>query len=485
MVVQTYSIFTVLAAFVDGVQSGSTSGDGQGSLNLVPLIPYPPLPALIAEWAAIIPLILNLASQREDYITTGEVALQGKLSVGLFPRLGTLAGLSRLLERGTEYLDYASTKGGSSRTVWDVNWGSVFPCANGAAIHAISKHLLNRSNGRVRRMPETLPQNSQQVDFEKSSSQRSSFAASGPTATKPKGDSVSHDQGKNSIRRYQTLHVYRMKRSRKPHSLRHRANKFFDLLPCQALLYLVLAGLTVFLIMFGCYGTAAMIIVSATSKVVAKTTRIRRPPGYLKNSEDHGACMLVAAHENATEWHLYVGDRSVVDTFLNKPMFDIPSGQSSQLAAKWFSSAHLLQLAAMTFVAAQKGWDGVCLVVLLAAHWAASFFYSSQALASDWLEREGIDAEVKSFEYGGRFAMMGSIQLFSQSASTRWMDPILVPHPRREAWLTRLRGEVWEHHLDNNDERWLDIAANTSFAAAEVLRAEFGDNSTTLDAAQV
>lgn len=97
-----------------------------GSLNTEPLLPCPPLPNIVAEWAAILPLVCHLAGQRNDYKTTGDVALMGRLSVGIFPRLGTFSGLARLLDRSTKYLDYAITRGGTSRTVWDVKWGSVF-----------------------------------------------------------------------------------------------------------------------------------------------------------------------------------------------------------------------------------------------------------------------------------------------------------------------------------------------------------------------
>ncbi|KAI1080625.1 hypothetical protein F5B20DRAFT_539979 [Whalleya microplaca] len=105
----------------------STSQANYGSLGVAPIIFVSPLPTIVAEWAAIIPLVVHLASPRDDYITTGIIALSGSLSVDLLPRLGTLLGYSRLLSRGTKFLDYASTRGGSSRVVYDVSWGSVFP----------------------------------------------------------------------------------------------------------------------------------------------------------------------------------------------------------------------------------------------------------------------------------------------------------------------------------------------------------------------
>lgn len=64
-----------------------SSGQGVmlGSLGINPILACPPLPNIITEWAAILPLVCHLAGQQDDYITTGYVALRGRLSVGLLP----------------------------------------------------------------------------------------------------------------------------------------------------------------------------------------------------------------------------------------------------------------------------------------------------------------------------------------------------------------------------------------------------------------
>lgn len=85
----------------------------------------------MSEWAALLPLAIHLASSQDDYITVGDISLLRQFQVSLFPPLWTLSSVARLLERGTKYLDFASTKGGSSQTVWDVKFGSVFLVANG------------------------------------------------------------------------------------------------------------------------------------------------------------------------------------------------------------------------------------------------------------------------------------------------------------------------------------------------------------------
>jgi hypothetical protein len=280
---------------------------------------------------------------------------------------------------------------------------------------------------------------------------------------------------KYSIRRYQVLHVYHFTRKQTRISLRRRATRLWLSRPLQTVWLALLICLTVFLCLLGIYGTAAMVICTAVSQLVAHSIRIRRPFRYLKNREKHDACMLVAPHANATEWHLYIGDRGVVDTLLNKPMLAIPEGKSAHFAARWFLFAHLLQLAVMTFVAAQKAWDGVSLAALLALHWVFNWSLHSQTLARDWLEGEGVDATAKTFEFGGRFAMIGAIQIFSRTDVTHWMDDILVPHPRRDGWLKSLKGDSPTGDFEAHDTKWIENMTEASLASAKILKQEFNE----------
>ncbi|GME48831.1 uncharacterized protein LTHEOB_8542 [Neofusicoccum parvum] len=112
-----------------------------GTLNKPPLLPLPALPNIVSEWASLIPLVCHLSGSRDDYHTAGDVALLGRVSLGLFPKLGALAGVARLLERTPAFLDQASTRGGSGAVVWDVRWGSAFPAANGAAADVVARYL--------------------------------------------------------------------------------------------------------------------------------------------------------------------------------------------------------------------------------------------------------------------------------------------------------------------------------------------------------
>jgi hypothetical protein len=325
-------------------------------------------------------------------------------------------------------------------------------------------------------MPETLPGQAQEKNSKGPPKQNSSTTESAYTSTQGGKNSLKSKvrlTEEESIRRCQILHVYRFHRKQRKISLRRRLNQLQLSRPYHILWFFMRICVAVLLCLFGVYGTAAIIVCTSVSGLIAQSISIRRPSGYLKNNETHEACMLSASHENATEWHLYIGDRAVVDTLLNKVMFVVPEGRSVHLAATWFQFAHVLQLAAMTFVAAQKAWDGVCLVILLAIHWAFHWSLRSNTLAYDWLEREGVDAEVKSFEFGGRSAILGAIQVFSKTDIKSWMDNIMVPHPRREAWLKNLQGEEPKDIFDAHDAKWIEFTSEASLASAEVLESTF------------
>jgi hypothetical protein len=444
-----------------------------GSLGLLPFLPCPPLPNMVAEWAAVIPLITHLATPRDDYNMVGDVALRGHLSVGLFPPLGALSGMANLLHQGTEFLDAVSIRGGSSRVVWDVRWGSVFPCVNGGACAAVSRELLSQRE-KLKLAPVRMPERL--------------------NASRSKDEiGEKHDKPADSgYRRYQTLVVYNLQPTSTPRprmSTRQQLTKMSRSGPFRILHLLGLVGLGVVMCLFGTYGTAAIVLLCAASEAALALTglaSVRLPPKFSHKIQDarDQACMLVAPHNNAMEWHLFIGHCGVVDSLLNKPMFlpPQPGAKKTRLVATWLRTMSVLQLGAMTFVAAQRGWDGVLLCALMFLSRGASGFSRGRFLARDFLAREGIEADVGVFEFGSRNAMMGAIQLFSGSSTTRWMDDIIVPHPRRDAFLRRIRGELpsaeEEQKLGPRDSHLVGRLAEATLAAADVLESQFGQDKT-------
>jgi hypothetical protein len=414
----------------------------------------PWVPEIISEWAALIPLACHLASPQDDHLTSGDVSLHGRISLILFPRLGTLWGLARLFSKGSNYFDYASVRGDSARTVWDVNWGSEFPCANGAASAAIENFAL----GNLRDKAGVIPRLSIPISD-------SNVAPSSGSEEAPK-------------LRQQILHVYQFRFCPRRRSLRSKIDSFMSSKIANCIVFIVLCGISAIFGLIGAFGSAGLVLITAISRLVAWAIVIPRSAGYLSNNEKHEtACMLTASHVNAMEWSLYTGDRAIVDTLLNKPMVHFPEGKQAQLATRWFYFAHGVQLATITYVAAQKGWDGICLVCVLLVHNLHHWAFCGNAKVADWLAREGVEVKVKSYEFGWRTAMLGCIQLFSESKVTRWMDSIVVPHPRRDAFLRLIQGKELEKslevQLDEHDLDWINNAASLSVQGGEVLKRDF------------
>lgn len=237
---------------------------------------------------------------------------------------------------------------------------------------------------------------------------------------------------------------------------------------------LALVSLT---ILYGLYGTTACLIVTFFFRLSRRLVRVARPGGYLTSNKEIPARMLVGIHENASTWYLYRGSRAVVDTLLNKPMSHSITSPLGAALPLFLRGLGALQLIVMTFVAAQKGWDGVALLSLITGTRATNkLCYSEDRLARLWMRRDGASMEVRGYRFGGRTAMLGAIQLLKSEKVTAWMDDILTPSPSREVWLARLNGETGkkqkklENDLSEHDRSWLEINTKQSRLAAGIIK---------------
>ncbi|KAH8752204.1 hypothetical protein BGZ57DRAFT_774438 [Hyaloscypha finlandica] len=391
-----------------------------GSINVPAYFPVPRLINFVAEWAALIPLVCHLASPYHPHQLAGQVTLLGRVSIALFPEHGILAGISQLLSHSTEFLDIASTLGPSSKRVWDVKWGGTFPCANGAASSYLAEALLQRNNA-VIKVPEPV------LGLRLSRS--------------------SADTAIPRFRRYQTLHVLHFSKSPHNTSWPSKLDKLLSSTLFTAAIFVLKSGLAVMFILLGIYGTAVILLCSLITQLVTRAAKVDRPSAFLGNNENHDAYMLVATHQNSSIWYLYVGDRGIVDSLLNKTMVVIPQQLA---AARWLRAAHIIQLLAMTFVASQKGWDGIALLILLIISTVMQFRFRREMLTRMFCEENGVAVKQNSFEFSGRTPMLGAIQRVSRCCEWKWMDEILSPCPRREVWARALSREDME--MDSLDE---------------------------------
>lgn len=165
-----------------------------------------------------------------------------------------------------------------------------------------------------------------------------------------------------------------------------------------------------------------------------------------------------------------------MDWLLNKTMLTLPSATSTlmNIFAAYFHSAHLLQILAMTYVAAQKGIDGVSLLVLMLGSYGVRLLGGKYQIARQWLDREGVGVEARTFRFSGRMPTVGCVHSLSGAGNAKWMDDLISPSRRREIWPQELNaaGEGgWEdkrhEYLDSSDSTWV-IRLHTQMARDSV-----------------
>lgn len=434
-----------------------------GTLGLRPFLSITGIPAILTEWSALLPLVSHLANHDEDHRIIGGLALEGHLTVGLFPKLGYLDGLRRLLQYGSAFLDRANANSVSTYKVWDVNWGSVFNRANGSAMSMITEYAL-RKRLKAIDMPEDV--------FIKPSG----FPGVAPPPANTAPALCLQTATKSPFRRHQELHIVRIGRLNQKRTIRGTMALILLSRTGKVAYHIVLVGLVVMLCLIGAYGSATIVLNGLISKSMCRILRVKRPSGYLESNENHEACMLSAVHENAQTWYLYIGDRGVIDWMLNKTMLAMPS--ANRLQTYYFRMAHLLQLLAMTFVAAQKGYDGISLIILLVFNHVVHSLFGGHRIARQWLEAENVSVDANTFRFSGRTPMLGVVHTLSDARDAAWMGSFITPCLRTRVWLEELkrpidmRGKMdFEHHkLGPSDRSWVIMNTQLTVQAEIVIR---------------
>lgn len=426
--------------------------------------------SLIFEWAALLPVAIYLASSRLPHQLVGQTALAGYIPIALFPRIGVLGTITDFLHQGQEFLDRASSVNDLRRTVWDVNWGSVFPCANGAVAAIIGAHVLR--DVKVQMVPEEVDMVEKQTGFEPQDS---------PQPKSPIGGCALIKKSDTSFRRYQKLHILRFSESTGRNRRTNRRLSSVGGLPIifEVLVLVGLLGASIVCFLFGLYGAGTALVIAILFRISRQLIRIERPKGYLCNNEGSlPGCMLVSLHENASSWYLYIGSRGVIDTMLNKTMIQNIDSPLGNWQAHGLQILAGLQLAVMTYVAAQKGWDGIALLALVVFAWVFDLVvYTDGRIAALWLRREGVQVEAMTLQFSGRASMIGTIQVLGNQKVTSWMDGILAPSNRRNAWLRRLAYQDLEPEIEQslteNDKTWIDRNERLTRMAESMIPPEF------------
>ena len=304
-----------------------------------------------------------------------------------------------------------------------MNWGSRFPCANGAASSAVARYVLRNVKDvvcvglRRKSVSEGVARMST-----RSSSRSTSMLASLLGCVRSQRARISqlclpkafyarpqqgYDIPTGSHRRYQTLHALDFRRAPIIFSWLLSLYRVLSSFWWEFSVIILLSVGSIILGLYGLYGTATPVLGGTVSKVACRFLRFQRPPGFLTNNEVHNACMLVAVHRNSSTWCVYTGDRGIVDYLLNKPMTTPP--MSNPWLLPWFRLGHRIQILAMTFVAAQKGWDGIAMIILMLLDILCDCHFGDNWMARQWLEIQGVRIETKTFQFGGRTQMLNAI----------------------------------------------------------------------------
>ncbi|KAL4964636.1 uncharacterized protein BDV14DRAFT_174465 [Aspergillus stella-maris] len=215
-----------------------------------------------------------------------------------------LGSVAKLLRERDIFLDTASATGDPLR-VYDVQWGSVFPCYNSAAAASVAANAFG--NGTA--TPEITQEDLNDWIIEHKAELLARFppdviSHGSLAAAKSEvhcGDRIGElVQRKRMYGRAQQLDIVfvsqRGKKARTP-SILHRP--WSHRLQVAAQLFLA-AGTGAVLLSLGCIGKGVLLLVGSVSFLCSQFVQIKRSPLYLRNREVHTGCMLVAVHENAT-----------------------------------------------------------------------------------------------------------------------------------------------------------------------------------------
>jgi len=448
---------------------------------------------ILVEWAALIPLTVYLANGRSDFELAAEVSLRGSLSVGVIPKLFALGGIAKILRQGEVFFDSANAAGETLK-VFDVQHGCVFRCYNSGAAAAIAEAAFT---GGAEGDPEILEEhlvawidkNKEKLEQDFALAQYTEIEE-GPSAFRKLRDN------RKIYGRRQILNVIDVQRQgsyassgQAPiNASRSMGRPRWLWIPE----FILTAGGAGVLASTGCMGCAALLLIGAVSRICAFKTKIGRPPTFLQNRESYEGCMLVAIHDNAAVWTLYRGERGLIDSVLNKPMVaHFRPTKISNFVHGWFRFAEVLQVVAMTYVAGEKGWDGLMLFILITVAWVLGKLLGYNRHAQNFLRDQGCRVTAFGCEFPGRTELLGAVQLLSTQGKTLWMDSIIAPCDRRAVLLEKLlrdrevkadpevtaRLRASFNQLSPTDKKWVLCTWIQSKAGATLIKEKLADRS--------
>ncbi|KAI0907409.1 hypothetical protein F4823DRAFT_553607 [Ustulina deusta] len=264
-----------------------------------------------------------------------------------------------------------------------------------------------------------------------------------------------HPNMKQPDVRLQTLEVIRVSRAPRKRLPRTRRRKY---IAASAAGWVILAGLIATAALARSWiALAFLIIMPLTGSVVylVHGGRPRRLGAKADSGSRYNRLVVVTRHMNESQWQVYYGESSVVNSLLNWPLRSEPL--SSKRTRAWLRMLLrvliLGQWAAAIGAAAVKDWNAylitIWIVICIFSH---TFAFSGKRSVKSWL-RHFADIEMERFttQLSSRRALLNTIialnpDTFSidrngkenldkfDSGSLLWMDPILKAGPERSMW---------------------------------------------------
>ncbi|EPS41827.1 hypothetical protein H072_4223 [Dactylellina haptotyla CBS 200.50] len=234
--------------------------------------------------------------------------------------------------------------------------------------------------------------------------------------------------------------------------------------------WLFLLGLIVFVALYEYYIAVAFLALMPATGVIVTLIFGCRPKGLLvENPSPFNRAVVVAEHMNATEWTVFYGESTIVNSLLNKQLESTRpplSPRSYFLLRMWLRVATVGQWAMVIASLSLKDMNAFVIAAwIIICVLTQSFFYPPEAAAKAWMKSVG---KIKMRRYetttSSRRALLNTIMALNPdtfaegtweelySGALKWINPILETGQNRSDWEEATRAAMEEASASSIDE---------------------------------
>ncbi|KAI2472377.1 hypothetical protein F4781DRAFT_383452 [Annulohypoxylon bovei var. microspora] len=274
-----------------------------------------------------------------------------------------------------------------------------------------------------------------------------------------------HDNMKGDDLRLQNLdiiHVSRLQPRRRHMPTLSRLSRIFARSPQMRIAHLfgwtVLLGMTVMSIILQTYLSLAFLALMPVTGGIVSTLHGSSPRGLLVQKPTRwNRLILVAEHENTTDWTVFYGEATILNSLINRPLKPLDPGPQPTFSTFLRIVLRVLILGQWALAlgsAATKDWDAYFITFWIAfCIFMQAYVMPPEKGAKEWMKSyAGIRIERSHTQLSSRRALLNTIialnpdsfalppgsQLedrtkFSREAM-KWIDPILGATSGRERW---------------------------------------------------